>query len=113
MIIAVVIAEVGDPERPRPLVCNIPTVYVPDNFRGPPLQIRIADPDLHNEGGKYGDSVSSICVPSGWTVRAFEHKVYKGKRLEIIGPKQYEDLKRQLDFNWGDKISSIAAFRNR
>jgi hypothetical protein len=115
-IIAVVIAELGNPENrgtaPRGVPCDLPTVYVHDNYSGSKLRLIAGpDPDLHDDGGKFADSISSICVPRGWVVRAFEHKTYKGKKLEIVGPKRYEDLKRQI--GWGDRISSIAAFRQR
>ena len=115
-VIAVVIAELGNPENrgtaPRGVPCDLPTVYVHDNYTGSKLRLNTGpDPDLHDKGGKFADSISSICVPRGWVVRAFEHKVYKGKKLEIIGPKRYEDLKRQI--GWGDRISSISAFRQR
>lgn len=113
-IMAVVIAEYGNPENrgtaPRQVGCDRPTFYVHDNFSGAAVRFGTQpDPDLHDKGGRFADSISSVCVPAGWVVRAFEHKVYKGKMLEIVGPKQYEDLKRQL--GWGDRISSIAAFR--
>jgi hypothetical protein len=113
-VAAVVIAELGNPENrgvaPRQVNCDRPTFYVHDNFKGPSVRFSPQpDPDLHDKGGKFADSISSVCVPRGWVVRAFEHKKYKGKMLEITGPKQYEDLKRQL--GWGDRISSIAAFR--
>ncbi len=114
--IAVIIAELGNPENrgtaPRGVPCDLPTVYVHDNYTGSKLRLNDGpDPDLHDNGGKFADSISSICVPRGWVVRAFEDKTYKGRKLEIVGPKRYEDLKRQI--GWGDRISSIAAFRQR
>ena len=110
-IIIAVIAELGNPERRGvalpPVPCRRPTVYAYDNYRGLPLRVLESIADIHRIN--FGDNISSICVPRGWILTAYEHRNYKGKSLVVGGPYRFEDLKRQRGF--GDKISSIRVTR--
>lgn len=63
--------------------------------------------NLHETGD--GDLFSSVCVPAGCTLRAYEHINFEGARLVIKGPREILDLKqdRPSGRDSGDKISSL------
>ena len=86
--------------------CRMPIFHEHDNFRGRSVVITANNANLHSSG--MGDSISSVCVPRGWTVTAYEDKNFGGRSLRISG-RQHEDLKRQ--FKWGDRISSVRITR--
>jgi hypothetical protein len=86
--------------------CTTPRAYHDDHYRGRRVGLTTND-DLHKQGD--GDKFSSICVPAGVTVILFEHKDSDGSKLEIVGPKEILDLKRDRPNNtdWGDRASSV------
>lgn len=92
--------------------CNLaPTVFRHDNFRGSrwPLQVSIRNLKRLS----MGDEISSLCVPKGWAIIAYEHDSFNGRKLEVVGPDFWTDLKRNRPngMNWGDTISSVAVFK--
>lgn len=93
--------------------CSVPELFGDDDFDGRSVTVSNSIPDLHRLG--MGDSVSSICVPSGWFVVLYEDTGYRGRSLEIRGPDSVADLKRDRPggSDWGDRISSVEVFRGR
>lgn len=122
-IMAVVIAEVGNPENrgtaPRQVDCSLPTFYEHDNFRGRSYRLGGSQPNFHKVivGGKHmGDVISSMCLPRGWRVTVYMLPNYQGPSYDFAGPGEYADLQRQPVGNgrrlaWGDKISSVRVTR--
>jgi hypothetical protein len=86
--------------------CSVPLGYHDDHYRGRRIELETSD-DLHSQGN--GDKLSSVCVPAGRTVILFEHTDRRGRQLQIVGPREILDLKREpLDnTNWGDQASSV------
>lgn len=91
--------------------CRVPTLFGDDDFDGRAVTVDRSIPDLHRLG--VGDQASSICVPSGWVIIVYEDTNYRGQSLEIRGPDSVADLKRDRPggSDWGDRISSVEAFR--
>jgi hypothetical protein len=89
------------------LPCAEPVAYHDDHYRGRRVRLVDSDDDLHGQGD--GDKFSSICVPAGRTIVLFEHTDFRGRRLEIVGPREILDLKRDRPDNtdWGDLASSV------
>ena len=58
----------------------------------------------------FGDNISSVCVPIGWTVRLYQHSSYTGDVLTVNGPMNLSDLQRESPGgrDWGDMFSSAA-----
>jgi hypothetical protein len=110
------IATIGKAENTpwNTVPCNlVPTLFRHDNFRGFPLPLQVSLRNLHHRAVRMGDSISSLCVPEGWAIIAYEDDSFRGKTLEVVGPNYWTDLKRNRPngWNWGDKISSVAVFK--
>ena len=122
-ILTVALAEFGNPDSrgtaPRQVDCELPTFWEHDNFRGRSYKLGGSQPNFHKVivGGKpFGDVISSMCVPRGWTVTAYTDTGYRGISRTFGGPRELEDLKRQPAgnggrLNWGDVISSVRVSR--
>ncbi len=90
-----------------------PVLYSNDSFGGRSVSISEDIPDLHRLG--MGDDASSVCVPSGWRVVLYRDSNYRGPSLELRGPTEIADLKRDRPrgSDWGDAISSVRVYRPR
>jgi hypothetical protein len=96
----------GVQANPAPAECaSEPIVYEHELYAG--RRVRGTAANLHSLG--MGDKVSSLCVPDGWIVEAWEHDGFRGENLQISGPVEIPDLKRESPDgrDWGDKFSSI------
>ena len=91
--------------------CSVPTLYADDDLRGKSLAVDRSMRDLHDQN--FGDEASSLCVPYGWQVVLHADTGYRGDRLQISGPREIDDLKRDRPEgqDWGDRISSIEVLR--
>lgn len=99
--------RVTQPPGTAEISCTNPTLYEHDSFRGRQYPIRRTIRDMHPFGT--GDKASSVCVPSGWRVTLFEDKRFRGRTLNLVGPRNIRDLKRDRPGgrDWGDKVSSV------
>ncbi len=90
---------------------NAPVLFSDDGYRGRSLVLTDSNPNIHAQG--MGDDASSVCVPYGWRVVLYEDSNYGGQYLELAGPAQISDLKRERPdgVNWGDRISSVKVFK--
>ncbi len=90
-----------------------PVLYEHDGFKGRqlPIQASIADLRRYN----FGDRISSICVPRGWTLLFYEDRNYRGDVLEMRGEAVINNLEkdRPNGKDWGDRIDSVKVQRRR
>ena len=87
--------------------CEFPTFYEHSDFRGRTLVVDNSISDLYGRG--FGNRISSVCIPSGWTLSLYSEPDYRGARLMLRGDQSLADLSydspdRQ---NWGDQVNSI------
>jgi len=97
---------------------DAPALYEHPNATGARLALTHDAPKLKNK--QFNDKASSICVPTGWTVRLYEHEEYnneqRGKQITLEGPQVNSGgLAYIYDFNqnngpargWNEKVSSV------
>jgi hypothetical protein len=99
--------------RPTP-ACATTAVCFFEHVRhfGSELRLSSSDPDLTNNPLKaysikwesWNDNISSLIVPTGWTVTLYEHVSYGGRSMKIDGPSVVDDLP---SLGWNDTVSSI------
>lgn len=88
---------------------RVPLLFQHDSRRGRQVSLQFSQRDLHIPSLGLGDQASSICVPMGWTVDLFENVNFGGSMLQLVGPAEINDLKREMPQgrDWGDTISSV------
>ncbi len=82
------------------------------DYRGRYLQLDRDLPDLRNRG--LGDTVSSVCIPAGWSATFYQYPDYRGRSFTISGHERIADLRRdrsRRDY-WGDRIGSVQVRRS-
>ncbi len=97
----------GVQANPAPPECAAtPIVFEHDHYAGRRLVLTNNAATLHI--WSFGDNISSVCVPVGWTLRLYRHTSYKGDVLTVDGPFNLPDLKRESPGGrrWGDLFSS-------
>ncbi len=97
----------GVQANPAPPECAAtPIVVEHDHYAGRRLALTNNAATLHT--WFFGDNISSVCVPVGWTLRLYQHTSYKGDVLTVDGPFNLPDLKRESPGGrrWGDLFSS-------
>ncbi|WP_327008807.1 hypothetical protein OHA72_17060 [Dactylosporangium sp. NBC_01737] len=85
-----------------------PTFYGDINFGGPAVSLGAGDYDLPQlqAAGKVNDNISSIRVPAGYTVTAFQHSGFIGTRWTFTA-----DNPDMRDTGNNDAISSMRITR--
>ncbi len=86
---------------------DYPVLFSDHGFGGERLELTGPIEDL--DSAFFGDSASSVCVPTGWTVILYEHANFRGDYLELSGGRSVADLKRDAPGgrDWGDRASSV------
>ncbi|MBI1366347.1 MAG: hypothetical protein GC153_10395 [Alphaproteobacteria bacterium] len=114
--LAVASAAARKIEHPSALFCYAPTFFENAHFRGRPLTLKSSASNLHKikvYNAKMGDRITSLCVPDGWEITAYNDAGFKGPSIKIVGPKEIEDLaKYSMAGDWSDRISSIRVSRH-
>ena len=88
------------PPPPEPEVI----LYNDIGFKGESQRMKIKSGP---QNVKQNDKLSSIRIPNGWTVIAYEHVNGGGKSITLNGDRA--DLRKQ---KWNDKISSLKVMKN-
>jgi hypothetical protein len=85
-----------------------PTFYGDINYRGPGVTLGVGNYDLPQlrVAGLANDRVSSMQVPAGWTVVAFQHSGFVGAQWTFAA-----DSPDLVDADHGDAISSMRITR--
>jgi hypothetical protein len=99
----------GAQANPPPPGCtNTVILFEHDHYVGRRLALTNNIATLHT--WSFGDNVSSVCVPTGWTVRLYKDTSYRGDSVVVVGPMVLPDLHREGPGgrNWGDMFSSAA-----
>ena len=74
-----------------------------DRLTGNRLEITCSEFNLDN--GKWHDAVSSVKVPSGWTVVLYEHTYYNGRSLELTS-----DAPNLNKYHFNDFATSVKIY---
>lgn len=102
---------VKDP-RAREYDCRYPTVFGSEDYRGRRLELNDSVRDLRRAG--FGDSISSVCVPRGYTIVLYEYSDYRGRSMQLAGGERIPRLEHSQYRNryWGDRFGSVQVSRS-
>ena len=94
----------------HPCSVGSPALFEHDNFSGRVASTSFSIRNLRDIN--FTDEASSVCVPSGWILRLYEHDSFRGDYLQVNGDDFWTDLKRNRPGgdDWGDKISSVEVY---
>jgi hypothetical protein len=89
--------------------CRLDVVLFQDvRFGGRGVIVRGSMQELGVES--FNDQTSSLCIPSGYSLTAFEDNYHRGKTITWHGPAIVIDLTKELaaqGLSWNDRVSSL------
>ncbi len=105
---SIIVDNIGNatqlPENP-PVNNSLVTLYEDCNYRGRSNSLSAGYHDVNRLGIK-NDGLSSIRIPSGWTITIYENANYSGKSTSYSGDVSC------LSRDWNDKVSSVLITRS-
>lgn len=79
---------------------NLPTLYEDCNYRGNSRSLSAGYHDWNGMGVR-NDALSSLTLPSGWSITLYENSGYKGRSTT------YNSSVNCLPSDWNDRVSSV------